>query len=816
MAEPTADPQVREALTELELYLSDIVPPLVVAGSAELLLQHPPELVASQIRSWTGGQFSKGPGASIADYFFHAIRKIHMLGEFRLVPRPALETYLEGLKALVLAECPEEDRALLQENLQRLGQTSSASTAAPVASLHRQAVPGRGPAGSTPASGSAPDERRERRFALFLERLEAQAKTVGAAPAGQAVLSETLAAAASQSQTAREIEQYLGKLREMGVTVGTGDVFRALASSLPAWTPPSTAPQWAQGAPESSAAQAMRRMVAEAEDPLEGGRRFHQLVRAAVDRFNEGSLAQAVSTLELAEKLIAEKKVDAVTVELARRKGDEALDMERLKVSAESPAQHAGLRRVLNFFAALTPEGLLDQLAREPRRERRRILLVLAEAHGQPARTASLEALSAPFRDLAPEEWYLRRNLLYLLRKIPRPADESADSEAELTARHAELRFPPPLVREAVANLAQLRHEKSEVALQQLLVDLEKALSGPSDSPEEHKELIVLLDRVAAALARQGTSGSRRALIEHALRKDPKLGDTLARLSELSGQDLSEDKEILDKLLGVLKSNLPFKLFGLALHQNDQILHHTIQALSGTPAPAVLAALEEVASRFPDKEISKAAVRALAGFRRGTAAAAPGAAETAPPASLNGDLEIFGLPTLLQSLSDSGMSGSLTLRNPRGEIFGALRLKGGKLRACQTGNLSGEDAFYQLLERPAPGQFQFLKSADALDETGTGSLKEILPLTLEAMRRYDELREAAVLVPDGVRLAATEVRPGAHPTEKDGMLVKALWTRVSRGATPLECEADVRTDAYRIRRLLAHWLVQGALRAEAP
>ncbi len=150
------------------------------------------------------------------------------------------------------------------------------------------------------------------------------------------------------------------------------------------------------------------------------------------------------------------------------------------------------------------------------------------------------------------------------------------------------------------------------------------------------------------------------------MRKDPKLGDTLARLSELSAQDLSDDKEIVDRLLGVLKANLPFKLFGLALHQNDQILHHTIQALSGTPAPAVRAALEEVVSRFPDKEIAKAAARVLAGFRRAATAAAAGAAEAAAPASLNGDLEVFGLPALLQSLSDSGMSGSLTLaQSPR-------------------------------------------------------------------------------------------------------------------------------------------------------
>ena len=393
---------------------------------------------------------------------------------------------------------------------------------------------------------------------------------------------------------------------------------------------------------------------------------------------------------------------------------------------AETPVQHAGLRRILNFFAALSPAGLLDQLSREQKRERRRLLLVLLEAHGTSARAAALEALAAPFRESGPEEWYFRRNLLYILRKIPRSAEEPLEPEIEATARHAELRLPPLLLRETIANLAQLKHEKSELALEQLLADLEGTIIRAADAKEkgDPTEWLGLLDRVVAGLSRLGMPQGRRAAVEHALRRDPKLGDTLARLGEFATQDLSEDKEIVDKLLEVLKSNLPFKLFGLALHQNDQVLIHTIEALSATPTPAVKASLEEIVSRFPDKEIAKSARRVLAGFRRPPAAAPGAAAPEAPAAaSLNGDLEIFGLPALLQSLSDASMSGSLTLRDPRGEVFGAMRLKGGKLRACQTGHLSGEDAFYQLLERPAPGQFQFLKSPDAPDETGTAALE---------------------------------------------------------------------------------------------
>lgn len=803
MVEPTADPEVREALAELELYFSDTVPPLVVAGSANLLLRCPPELVVATIRSWTGAQYGKGAGASVSDYLFHAVKKIHMLREFRLVPREPFEKYLTGLKSLVLADCPEEDRAVLAESLSRLEETTTASTAAPVARLQRRSSE---PRGSSGPAAPAPGEAIDRRLALYLRRLESQAREA-AAPAGRAVLSETLAAAARESRSAGEVEGYLSKLREMGLQVGTADVFRALAGSLPAWVLPPSA-DWQQAAPQSPALDAMRRMVTQAADPLEGGRRFQELVRAAVERFNAGSLPQAVSTLEAAERLIAEKKVDAGTVELARRKGDDALDSERLKTAAESPSQHASLRKLLNFFSALSPAGLLEQLAREEKRDRRRLLLALLEAHGEPARAAAFEALAVPFHDIGEQDWYLRRNLLYLLRKIPRPAEVSPDEEVEVTVRHADPGLPPPLVKEAVANLGQLRHEKSEVALAQLVVDLEKALTRPSEGRRDSKELVLLLDRVAGALARLATPGARRALVDHALKKDPKLGDTTARLAELSGHDLTEDSETTVRLLEVLKANLPFKLFGLALHQNDQILLHTIGALSGTPAAPVRSALEEIVSRFPDKEIARAASRVLEGFRRG------GGTPPAAAASLTGDLEIFGLPALLQSLSDSAVSGSLALRDPRGQVFGALRLRGGKLRACQAGALSGEDAFYQLLERPAPGQFQFVKTPDSPDETGTGSLKAILPLTLEAMRRHDELKQAAALVPDGVRLTPTDTRPSPFPGEKDGMLQKDLWSRVSRGATPLECEAEIHRDAYRIRRLLAHWVEQGALKAD--
>jgi Domain of unknown function (DUF4388) len=262
-----------------------------------------------------------------------------------------------------------------------------------------------------------------------------------------------------------------------------------------------------------------------------------------------------------------------------------------------------------------------------------------------------------------------------------------------------------------------------------------------------------------------------------------------------------------------VKANLPFKLLGMTLRQNDQNLVHAVEALAGTPLPPVRKALEEIVSRFSGQDAGKAAARVLAGFEKVPTAETVATAATEAAASLQGDLEVFGLPALLQSLSDSAASGALTLKTKTGEIFAMMTLREGKLQECSRAHLKGEDAFYQLLERPTPGQFAFVKGTVAAKPGVTP--REVLPLTLEAMRRYDEFQEAAALVPDTVHLEPTSTKPSALPAEKDGTFLQALWERTSRGGTPEEIEKAVASDSYRIRRVLAHWVEQGALKIRA-
>ncbi len=65
---------VREALDELTRYLSDEIPPLMVADSANYLLRCPATLTASAIQNWIGAQYRGfGTRTLVSDYIYHAL-----------------------------------------------------------------------------------------------------------------------------------------------------------------------------------------------------------------------------------------------------------------------------------------------------------------------------------------------------------------------------------------------------------------------------------------------------------------------------------------------------------------------------------------------------------------------------------------------------------------------------------------------------------------------------------------------------------------------------------------------------------------------
>jgi hypothetical protein len=348
-----------------------------------------------------------------------------------------------------------------------------------------------------------------------------------------------------------------------------------------------------------------------------------------------------------------------------------------------------------------------------------------------------------------------------------------------------------------------VRHDKAERALISYLHLFEKMLLEPELAAYEPTEVEILLDRTCAALARYGTPRSWRALVDHGLKTEVRLGSPTARLVEAGRQDLSGSPELVDRLIAALKSELPKNALGGLLKRNDDRIIWLVQALSGTATDQVRATLQDVVDRFPGQKFGEAAAKVLANLG---ASSKPAAASV----SLTGDLELFGLPGLLQTLGQSALTGVLTILNTEGRAEATVLLENGQFRGATYGSIKGPRALYQLFERPFPGTFAFVNRPEVTSLNPNSPARDLVGIILEGVRRHDEWKRAAALVPDRARLSLTDTPPSALPDE-DPEIVRHVWGRVGEGRTPAECEAAVAVDGYHVRRLLAHWVEEGAL-----
>lgn len=858
-SQPPDRAEVEEALFELQQYLSDRIAPLMVADSIELLTRCPVDLVVAQLDSWTSSQYLSGrAGVPVSDYLFHAVQKIHMLGDFKLLPTTVLDPYLERIKQAVLAVCPIEDRELLASNLARLG-TSVTGPAPTVDILYRQpgtaataaSAPLAAPAHTvavTAASGpvvaaaipppvarpgapaaapaavpvvaadpiiSADVAHSLRRLTLLLDRMATQ--QIVAAPAGPGpseeteLVSQVLTTATRSAANGRELDQHLDRLRALGGPARIDQVFQALGASLPAWSLDSPSLHGA-GSPadHSSPAEAMRRLVTLAQDTAEAARRYRDLVHTAIRQVNEGALPRAVTILDLALDLAGARAVPAPTVDALRNSGHDHFDAERLRKLAETPGKHLALSRVMSFFTRLTPDGLLDDLAREERHDRRRHLVTLLEAHGLAARTAVVARLETTAGQRDQTDPFFLRNLVYLLRILPRPEGASPMDEVALIGRAVRSTSPLAVVKEAISTLGKIEHETAEDALLAYLRRFESMLESPRAGAHPREETEALLDRTLAGLARGNTGRAVKAVVDHGLRDAPELGNTKARLVELGARDLTPYPEQVLRLLAALQAEVPRGLASLAgaminKRKGENVIS-LVQSLRGTRVAEVWEAFQDIATRHPNEAFGQAAAQALQALSE--------APPSRPPmtAALSGDLEVFGMPNLLQNLADNKATGTLTLFDEEGHVAATLALEKGGLKTAQHGLLRNAEAVYQLVEKPFPGQFAFVSPRDAPAESDGAETLEVAPILLEGLRRYDELRGARALVPDETNLRPTGAVPPAHPDEPNEALVESIWDAVRSGMTANACERKFPVDSYRIRRLLAYWIEKGALK----
>ena len=803
--------EVRSAIAEIQRYLLDQIPPLNASDSIELLMLQPPQLLMRYVNSWAVEQ-KRISGFPMSDLLFHAVKKVQLFGGLKLLERPIVDSYVDALIPLVLEACPSDERALLKTNLMAMRDSRGLDVSVSAVDIVRpdSMAPRQQPqkeAGGDIFSKSA------KRLSLVIDRLtrfipgKSASPSAGAdestdmPPSNPSAQLVTMAAASSKSEA--ELERYVQSIRPFTGESDTSNLIRLLAKSMPSWE--ISVPQDVKV--PSASVDAMHKIISLTQNPTDNSKRLRELLAAAVEQFNAGSLSAASSMLDLAEIVIVEKKIDAITIDRVRSDALSTLNPEQLRKYTENRSKHALLRKVLAFFPTLTRDSLLKELRGEDKPERRRQLLALLEAWGPSAREGALDELDMELRRPEGEQdTYYLRNLIYLLHHIPREGDTVTDREIDLMSRSTARGQSIYVIKEAMLVLGQIKTEAVVKLLTTRLAETE-ALLLRKDAPYPVDEMQKLLDRICAALARIATPAALLTIARHALKVNPALGDQRSRLAILSAHDMSFDEQTVNLIIAAVRDALPKKLLGRYLPSMQPMPLKQIEALSSTKSEAVEKFLTGVAEDFSDIDVGRAAAAALENLR------ATGKATTAreSAATLSGDLQFFGLPSLLQSLGEQQATGIVTLTSKSsGQTAGKILFVEGQFGDAQAGHLRGADAMYQLLERPVVGHFAFVPQPLA-NVKGKTQTTDVMMLLLEGIRRHDELKMAEAIAPDHVTLKAAAEKPSPEPSETDPAIVREVWVKATGGKAVGEWESQIAADAYRVRRLVAHWIEEGAL-----
>jgi hypothetical protein len=722
----------------------------------------------------------------------------------QLISEQTLIPHLNSLKQLMLEFCPPEDRQLLQDSFDHM-ENSDPALVAPISLMHRQIKP----VDSTPENDG---QLKNRRLSILRDRLETEVQRTVSSAAHEPredMVPQMIATAAANLQSNEEYHKLQENLSSLGINSKTDEIFNKLSHSLPGWLISTTGADAVKSS--NAAVEAMSQIIRLSPDHWEGCQRFQDMVQVAIEQFNTGSLARAATMLDLALGIRSDDKLDPATVAAVRSTAHESLDMSRLRNLAKDRDTHPLLRRVLSFFEKFSVDNLLDNLQAEEKRDRRRLLLDLIEAHGEPARKMAYDRLKGLLADTnVTADWHFARNLVCILTRISPASDASLKAEIHLVAPLLRISLPAPLVKEAIKFAGQTKCAESEELLIATADLLSRIVVESASSDKNTTSKISLLDRAMFALAHYGTPKAYACVVKHGTNPVEKLGDTVARLSYLSSQDLTSDKESVSILIQFLKSKMPRRLFGMTIQKNELPLLHVIKALSCTPAPIVRQTFQDIVEQFPETKFGQAAESALKDFESSDMAGHPS------ERMLTGDLDLFGLPDLLRQLNRLQATGSLVLKDAQGNPAGSFTLRSGRMRDCSSGRLSGMDAAYQLLERPISGTFVFQgqRTSTSPAKSDPDNLTDLNSLLIEGLRRYDQLQRASAIVPDFAVLR--KGKPGSLPPsgDEDADLSALIWKRLEESSSPETLEAQCPADSYRIRTLLARWSEEGFLIVE--
>jgi len=382
----------------------------------------------------------------------------------------------------------------------------------------------------------------QRRINLALAELE---RGEAAADEGDRRFQRAILIVLRHTMAANAFDVHRKRIAELGRSFSLPELFDLVAQELPGWC------WWSESGeepPSWSSRAALQRLVTYGQSQGERGKRFAELSEAAMRLVEQGDLGRAASAVAEAERLVDSGALTSEAIESVRGGASRQIDLEIFQQSSSASVDQPSLRRFLRFFRSLAPVALLQALAIEEKRERRRLILALLEAQGEPARREALDLLDSEVpRTMDEAEVYVRRNLIYLLTRVPRSNEDGLDQEVAVLARHSAPHLAPMLVKEAIKALGQLAGKRSEQVLQRQHHLLQEMLASPSTTVDR-ADLQVYLERTATALERRASGGAPRPNKPISSKPEPIAGDSLPSLVQtlaeesISGEVFFEDK----------------------------------------------------------------------------------------------------------------------------------------------------------------------------------------------------------------------------------------------------------------------------------
>ena len=98
----------------------------IYAGGTECVVEVLESLEPTERR--VGYTITQNNPLPVADYLFHAAKKLYVLEELDLVESSRMRPFLNKLAPLLIHACPEIDRTMLAENLRHIKDGTSSTT----------------------------------------------------------------------------------------------------------------------------------------------------------------------------------------------------------------------------------------------------------------------------------------------------------------------------------------------------------------------------------------------------------------------------------------------------------------------------------------------------------------------------------------------------------------------------------------------------------------------------------------------------------------------------------------------------------------